>query len=112
VVEDVIDGYVSLERAALDYGVVVVPLDPELDEYRVYPEATERLRASIAAERPGWLAEDPADVARQYRAGELDVLDLVRRYGVIVDWGTGELYENTTRQYRELLARRSAAHWT
>jgi N-methylhydantoinase B len=112
VVEDVIDGYVSIERAALDYGVVVVPVDPELDEYRVDAEATRALRASVAAERPGWLAEDPADVARRYRAGELDVLDLVRRYGVIVDWGTGELYENTTRQYRELLARRSAAHWT
>ena len=37
-----------------------------------------------------WLEEDKAHVAGRYRAGELDVLDLVRQYGVILDWGTGE----------------------
>jgi N-methylhydantoinase B len=39
------------------------------------------------------------------------VLDLVRHYGVILDWDTGQLLERTTRQYRALLQRRSAAHW-
>ncbi|MGI8305621.1 hydantoinase B/oxoprolinase family protein [Saccharopolyspora hattusasensis] len=111
VVEDVIDGYVSIERAAKDYGVVVEPFDPELDRYEVDIAATEELRRSIAAERRGWLVEDPHVVAHRYRAGELDMLDSIRRYGVIVDWGTGELHENTTRQYRELLHKRAAAYW-
>jgi N-methylhydantoinase B len=111
VVEDVIDGYVSIERAAKDYGVVVTEIDAELDRFEVDHTATRELRAHIAADRTGWLDSDPHDVARRYRTGELDVLDLVRRYGVIVDWGTGELHENTTGQYRELLRRRSAAGW-
>ncbi|MGW3470412.1 hydantoinase B/oxoprolinase family protein [Saccharopolyspora sp. NPDC000995] len=111
VVEDVIDGYVSIERAAKDYGVVVEPIDPELDRYAVDSAATEELRRSIAADRRGWLEADPHVVAHRYRTGELDMLDSIRRYGVIVDWGTGELYENTTRQYRELLHKRAAAYW-
>lgn len=36
---------------------------------------------------------------------ELDALDLVRRYAVILDWGSGEL------QFRDMFRRRSAAHW-
>ena len=42
---------------------------------------------------------------------ELDVLDLVRHYGVILDWGSGEVLPRTTAQYRELLERRSAGAW-
>jgi N-methylhydantoinase B len=111
VVEDVIDGYVTVERAAKDYGVVITPVDPELDQYEVDAAATAELRRDIAARRRGWLAEDPHDVARRYRAGEIDMLDSIRHHGVIVDWGTGELHENTTRQYRELLQKRAANHW-
>ena len=66
---------------------------------------------SIAAERVGWLAEDAESVAKRYRDGELDVLDLVRHYGVILDWGTGELLPKTTETFREMLQRRSASHW-
>ncbi|MEV5536014.1 hydantoinase B/oxoprolinase family protein [Saccharopolyspora shandongensis] len=112
VVEDVIDGYVTVERAAKDYGVVIIPVDTELDQYEVDAAATVELRRDIAARRRDWLAEDPHDVARRYRAGEIDMLDSIRRHGVIVDWGTGELHENTTRQYRELLQKRAADHWT
>lgn len=111
VVEDVIDGYVSVERAAKDYGVVVEPVRPEVDDYRVDEDATAGLRAEIARQRAGWLREDAAAVARRYRAGELDILDLIRRYGVIVDWGTGELLEETTAQFRTMLERRALAHW-
>jgi N-methylhydantoinase B len=46
------------------------------------------------------------------RRGELDALDLVRRYGVIVDWGSGELLPETTRTFRAMLLRRASAHWT
>ena len=39
------------------------------------------------------------------------MLDLVRHHGVILYWGSGELLPHTTERYRELLRRRSAAHW-
>jgi N-methylhydantoinase B len=111
VVEDVADGYVSVERALRDYGVVVRELDQELAEYEVDAEATARERERIRSERRGWLEEDPASVAERYRAGELNVLDLVRQYGVILDWGTGELLPKTTETYRAMLQRRAASHW-
>jgi N-methylhydantoinase B len=111
VLEDVADGYVTVRRAERDYGVIIQEVDVELCEYRVEEEATERARAQQRAERGGWLAEDPEQVARRFRNGELDTFDLVRHYGVILDWGTGELLPRTTVQYRALLRRRSAAHW-
>ena len=39
------------------------------------------------------------------------MLDLVRHYGVIVDWGTGELLPRTTEMFRAMLRRRAVAHW-
>lgn len=109
--EDVIDDYVSVERAAEDYGVVIVPIDPELDRYEIDREATLAKRAWIRENRTAWLESDPREVAERYRAGELDLLDVIRRHGVILDWGTGELFEETTRQHREQMARRSLGHW-
>ena len=111
VCEDVIDGYVSVERAALDYGVVLTVGDVELDEYEVNAQETETLRSEIRENRAAWLEEDPESVAQRYRAGELGELDAIRRYGVILDWGTGELLEESTRQYRERLRVRSSSHW-
>ena len=109
--EDVIDGYVSLDRAAKDYGVVIREIDAELDEFEIDDAATEILRAEIRASRPGWLTEDPKVIAENYRNGSLPMLDVIRRHGVILDWGTGELFENTTAEYRQLMARRSSSHW-
>ena len=73
--------------------------------------ATSSGSTEIAAARESWIEEDPESVARRYRAGELDEFDLVRRYGVIVDWGTGELLPKTTAQFRTMMRKRSAAHW-
>ncbi|KAB1644134.1 hydantoinase B/oxoprolinase family protein [Gulosibacter chungangensis] len=112
VLEDVIDGYVSVRRAERDYGVVIDVGDPELDEYTVNEAATVQARAEIAANRNAWLKEDPHVVASQFKRGELDQLDVIRRYGVILDWGTGELFEETTRQHRESMIRRSAQYWS
>jgi N-methylhydantoinase B len=112
VLDDVVDGYVSIERARKDYGVVVEEVDAELSEYRLDLAATERERAQVRAARRGWLEEDAESVAARYRSGEVEMLDVIRRYGVIVDWGTGELFPTTTEQYRAMLQRRSAAHWT
>ncbi|WP_165241991.1 hydantoinase B/oxoprolinase family protein [Corynebacterium lizhenjunii] len=112
VLEDVIDGYVSIRRAAKDYGVVIEAIDPEIDEYTLDEAATTELRAELRATRKAKLAEDPQQVVERFHAGELDQLDLVRHYGVILDWSTGELLPNTTRQYRSQMAKRSSAHWS
>ncbi|RGE21989.1 hydantoinase B/oxoprolinase family protein [Leucobacter sp. wl10] len=112
VLEDVIDQYVSPERAAEDYGVVITPVDPALDRYEIDREATAEKRAWIREHRAGWLEVGPEEIAAKYRAGEIGLLDVIRRYGVILDWGTGELFEETTRQHRAQMLRRSAAHWS
>lgn len=109
--EDVIDGYVSINRAAKDYGVVITEIDAELDEYEVDETATTKLRAQIRSERASWLEADPAEVARRYCNDEITVHDVVRKYGVVLDWGTGELLPKSTGQFRESMQMRSAAHW-
>ncbi|MBC7593711.1 MAG: hydantoinase B/oxoprolinase family protein [Kineosporiaceae bacterium] len=111
VLEDVIDGYVSMHRAAEDYGVVITAIDPELDDFRIDFASTAAKRKSISAERQGWLEIDPTVIAEGYRSGKIDMLDVIRRHGVILDWGTGELFQITTNQYRALMERRSARHW-
>ncbi|TRX63444.1 hydantoinase B/oxoprolinase family protein [Corynebacterium hiratae] len=111
VLEDVIDGYVSVGRAAKDYGVVIRPVDTEIDEYKLDEEETAKLREELRSTRLDKLAESPESVAERYNAGELDQLDLVRHYGVILDWATGELLPTTTQQYREQMTKRSSSHW-
>lgn len=107
VLEDVIDGYVSIARALADYGVVIIPVDPEVSRYELDPGATERERRLARARRAEQLASDPEIVAADYRSGELDALDLVRHYGVVLDWGTGELLPSSTATYRAALAAHS-----
>jgi N-methylhydantoinase B len=112
VLEDVIDGYVSVERAERDYGVVIQVNDPDIDDYEINAERTAKAREWIRTNRREWLQTPPEDVAKQYRDGELNVLDVIRRYGVVLDWGTGELLEKSTRQYRDSLDKRSSSFWT
>lgn len=111
VLEDVIDGYVSVERAERDYGVVIQVNDPDIDDYAIDDEGTARAREWIRAHRREWLQTAPEEIASQYRDGELGVLDVIRRYGVVLDWGTGELLATSTQQYRDSLRRRSSDHW-
>ena len=111
VLEDVIDGYVSIERAAKDYGAVINAIDPEIDHYEVDQDASASLREELRSTRAAKITEDAESVAQRFRDGELDILDLVRHYGVILDWATGELLPTTTQQYREQLQRRSLSHW-
>ena len=94
--DDVADDYVSLARARTDYGVVLTVIDVDLAEYAVDQAATEQERAQIRANRRGWLATSPEEVARRYRTGDLDRLDVVRQYGVILDWGSGQVQERST----------------
>ncbi|MFP4327741.1 MAG: hydantoinase B/oxoprolinase family protein [Paracoccaceae bacterium] len=110
--EDVADDYVSVERAARDYGVVIKEIDADLCEYEVDAEATAKLRSEIRAARVGWARMDPEAVGEMYRKGEIDSLDAVRRYAVILDWETGEVLPRTTEQFRESFEKRTVAHWT
>ena len=112
VIEDIKDDYVSIERAAKDYGVVVRIIDAELCDYEVDGPATEALRAAIRADRVGKVRLDPEIVAARYRSGEIDTLDVIRQHAVILDWGTGDLLPISTRQFREVFERRSVANWT
>lgn len=111
VLEDVIDQYVSIERAAKDYGVIIREIDRDLDQYEIDQAASLELRRQIRADRPGWLTADPIAVAEKYRAGEVDMLDVIRRHGVILDWGTGELFPETTSEFRKSMEKRSSSHW-
>jgi N-methylhydantoinase B len=112
VLTDVEDDYVSIDRARKDYGVVLKLVDRDLSTYAIDRAATEAERARIRRERLGWLSEDPAQVAARYRKGELTDTDLVRHYGVIVDWGTGELLPETTAEYRRMMRRRVVPFWS
>lgn len=109
--EDVEDGYVTPEGARRDYGVVVREVDAELAEWEVDEEATKREREHIRENRLRWLEEDPEELAKKYRRGEADTLTLIRRHGVILDWGTGELLPKTTEGFRAMLKRRAVPHW-
>jgi N-methylhydantoinase B len=111
VLEDVIEGYVSRARALKDYGVAVELLDEDLGSYRVDERRTQAAREQLRRARRGWLEADPALVATRYRAGELDLLDVVRRHAVILDWGSGELLERSTATFRAMVKRRAAAFW-
>jgi len=111
VLEDVIDGYVSIERAKKDYGVVIRVIDPELALYEIDIEETKKLREYIRANRKKWLEEDPEKVREMWLKGEIDYLDAIRRYGVIIDRKTGKVLHNTTKIYRELLKKKSYRYW-
>lgn len=110
--QDVIDEYVSVRRAELDYGVVIKVIDADMLEYEIDEAATEKARAHIRENRVGWARMDPEIVSRMYQKGEIDEMDAVRKYAVILDWGTGELMPNSTKQFRESFEKRSVAHWT
>ncbi|KMY55557.1 N-methylhydantoinase [Bacillus sp. FJAT-27231] len=111
VLEDVIDEYVSIERAKKDYGVVIREIDREIDLFEIDEEATKEERQFIRASRAGWLEEDMDSVIAKYRSGEIDQLDLIRRYGVIVDMATEQVLTKTTEQNREMMKKRSLAYW-
>jgi N-methylhydantoinase B len=112
VLEDVKDDYVSVERAERDYGVVIEEIDPDICAYEIDHDATEETRTHIRDHREEWLEADPEAVLERYEDGELDQLDLIRRYGVILDWANDELLEETTEQFREMLQKRSASEWS
>ncbi len=111
VLQDVIDEYVSVRRAELDYGVVIKVIDADMLDYEIDMPATEKARAYIRENRVGWARMDPEKVSQMYKDGEIDEMDAVRKYAVILDWGTGELMPKSTAQFRESYEKRSVGHW-
>lgn len=111
VLEDVIDGYVSIERAKKDYGVIVEEIDRELDLFRIDVNATKLEREYIRENRNKWMSEDLNKVQELYDKGEIDELDLIRRYGVIIDMGNKKILQQSTQQYREMLNKRTVNYW-
>lgn len=111
VLNDVIDGYVSIERAKKDYGVVIIPVDPQIDHYKIDEKATWKARAYIRAHRKQWLNEPIESVYEKYLSGKIDKLDLIRRYGVILDYKTNQILKKSTEQYREAMKRRTLSYW-
>ena len=109
---DVEDDYVSVERAEKDYGVILHLVDQDRAKYKIDVKATKIARQKIKKERINRIKLDPKKVAQLYKKGELDEMDLVRHYAVIVDWGTGELLPETTKEYREMFKRRIVPWWS
>ena len=70
-----------------------------------------RARADPRASAPAGSRRTPRPSPRATAPASSTTLDLVRQYGVILDWGTGELLPRTTEQFRAMLQRRAAAHW-
>jgi N-methylhydantoinase B len=112
VLEDAADGYISVDRARKDYGVVLTVIDEDLAEYAVDAVATEAERSAMRIARIGWARMDPHAVSALYKAGEIDAMDSVRRYAVILDWETGDVLPTTTAQFRDMYEKRTAAHWS
>jgi len=76
-----------------------------------------RIWVTKTASRESWLDGAPValataeEIARRYRAKEIDALDSIRQYGVILDWGSGELLPKTTEGFRVMLRRRTVPFW-
>ncbi|NSL52179.1 hydantoinase B/oxoprolinase family protein [Calidifontibacillus erzurumensis] len=111
VLEDVIDEYVSIERARKDYGVVIKEIDRDLDLFEIDHEATKKEREYIRKNRNAWLHVCPYEVEKMYKNGEIDQLDVIRRYGVIMDYTTNQVLIKSTEQYRKSMLKRTLAYW-
>lgn len=48
VLEEVIDGFLSLEQARAVYGVVIAAVDPEVHDFRIDAQATAQQREAFA----------------------------------------------------------------
>ncbi|HWK21888.1 MAG TPA: hydantoinase B/oxoprolinase family protein [Ureibacillus sp.] len=111
VLEDVIDEYVSIERAKKDYGVVIKEIDREIDLFEIDYEETNIERDYIKNNRKKWLTTDPLEVEKLYESGEIDKMDVIRRYGVVMDYTTNKALIKSTQEYRESMVKRSLAFW-
>ena len=100
-----------MERARHDYGVVILEIDGELAEYeldaRRHDEERERIRESGTAGSRRTRSPSRSATGRARSTCSTSI----RAYGVILDWGTGELLPRTTEGFRAMLHRRMVPHW-
>lgn len=111
VLEDVIDEYVSIERAEKDYGVIIKEIDRDLDKYEIDLDSTNEAREYIRNNRKQWLEEDIDQVFEKYMKDEVDRLDLIRRYGIVLDMKTNTMLRKSTEQNRDMMQKRCVAYW-
>src|SRR5699024_1346941 len=109
--EDVIDGYVSVERAKREYGVVITEIDEEVDLFEVDENKTQQMSEYIQTNREDGINKDAHEVYNMYLKGDIDKLDLIRQYGVIIDYSNNELLEKSTEQFRENYRKRTLSYW-
>lgn len=112
VLEDVIDEYVSIERARKDYGVIITEIDRDLDLFELDEEATIAERKYIQSNRKAWLKEDIKKVESMYLSGEIDQLDMIHKYGIVFDYAENKVLPISTGQYREMLEDKMVPHWS
>jgi N-methylhydantoinase B len=111
VIEDLADGYVSVERAKKDYGIVVRVVDEDMGEYEIDADATRQERDFIRTNRKQWLQEDPEKIRAMVAEGAITLLDAIRRYGVILDRKTMGLLPRTTSEFRKAYWAGVARYW-
>jgi N-methylhydantoinase B len=51
-------------------------------------------------------------VEKLFQNAEIDKLDVIRRYGVIMDYSTNKALIKSTEQFRESVRKRSMAYWS
>ncbi len=86
-------------------------MSAELDQYTIDDAATKEMRQYIGTNRELWLQEDMHYVGELFKKGEINQLDLIRQYGVLIDLTTGDVLEKSTQQFRDMLHKRSVAYW-
>lgn len=111
VLEDIIDEYVSIDRARKDYGVIVTEIDRDIDLFELDEEATIAERKYIQENRKAWLKEDISTVENLYLSGEIDQLDMIRKYGIVFDHDENKVLPISTNQYRDMLEDKMVPHW-
>ena len=100
----------TVQGAEHDYGVVIKPVDPEVDDWHIDAAATDALRNRMRQARLGWLEEAPESVVERLRNGEISVADAIRRHGVICDWNNYTVLPETTRQFRAAMKMHAGAN--
>ena len=92
--------------------MVVDEIDAELAEYEVDAEATEREREQHPRQARAAGSRRTREASPRATAPASSTCSTSSAsYGVILDWGTGELLPKTTRQFRAMIQRRAASKW-
>lgn len=90
---------------------MICEIDRDLDVFEIDHEATALERDTIRKNRRLWLEEDPIVVEQMYNKGDINQMDVVRKYGVVMDYKSNKALPISTEQYREAMKKRSLAFW-